>query len=74
VSGAHPLGGVSACPFCHEPVGPGVCKGRLPGALGLVSFSPGRCGSTSETRAAKIELQNARAQAAERAKGYAREL
>lgn len=36
------------CSICHGelPDPKGICPGRLPGAAGLVEFSPGKCLST----------------------------
>lgn len=53
------------CSVCHdELVDPnGVCQGRLPGAVGLVAFSPGPCLSTPDTRA---EVDKQRREAAAR--------
>lgn len=69
---------METCPFCHEPVTARtrVCKGRLPGTLGLVALSPGPCGSTPETRAAKNEEKTSAARSQQQARDsrYARDL
>lgn len=53
------------CSVCHgDLVDPkGVCPGRLPGALGKIEFSAGKCLSTPLTRA---EATTRRREAAER--------
>lgn len=69
---------METCPFCHEAVTPKTrtCKGRLPGPLGLVALSPGPCGSTPETRAAKNDEKNAAARSQQQVRDsrYARDL
>lgn len=43
---------MTRCPICHGDLTPNqkVCKGRLPGPLGLIALSPGLCKSTPEQR------------------------
>lgn len=50
------------CAICHGelPSASAICPGRLPGAVGLVAFSPGPCRSTPADRA-RVESQRAEA-------------
>jgi len=54
------------CSVCHDELSSpnAICTGRLPGAAGLVHFSPGPCKSTPEQRA---EVTARRIEAAKRA-------